>query len=259
MSELERLQNDFLRWLVQGDKTFELDILGSEKVGTELRLDIYRNAYRMRLLEALTDSYPALHTLLGDERFEAMAFAYLDTHPSHNFSIRWFGHRLSEFLTGSPEYRDIPVLAEMAAFEWALRDAFDAADVPVQDLDDLRRIAPEEWAALRFRLHPSLRRLDLSWNTAQLWSAIDQGSEPIPFEQNDYPIGWAVWRRDLRTFFRSLDVDEAWALDAAVDGETFGAICAGITEWVDELNAPQRAAGMVGRWVGEGLISAVEG
>jgi hypothetical protein len=85
-----------------------------------------------------------------------------------------------------------------------------------------------------------------------------QGSEPIPFEQNEYPIGWAVWRRDLQTFYRSLDVDEAWALDAAANGESFGAICAGITEWVDELNAPQQAAGMVGRWVEEGLISAVE-
>ena len=257
MPELERLQDDFLRWLVQGDQTFEQDILGSEKVSSGLRMEIYRNAYRLRLLEALTDSYPALHTLLGDDRFEALGLAYIEAHPSHNFSIRWFGHRLREFLAAATDYRDTPVLAEMAAFEWALRDAFDAADTPVLGLDDLRGIAPEGWAGMGFRLHPSLRRLNLSWNVPQLWSAVDQGSEPIPFEQNEYPIGWVVWRRDLQTFYRSLEVDEAWALDAAAHGESFGAICAGLTEWVDELNAPQRAAGMVGRWVEEGLIAAV--
>ena len=50
MPKLERLQDDFLRWLVQGDQTFEQDILGSEKVSSGLRMEIYRNAYRLRLL-----------------------------------------------------------------------------------------------------------------------------------------------------------------------------------------------------------------
>ncbi len=65
-----------------------------------------------------------------------------------------------------------------------------------------------------------------------------------------------IWRRDLQTFYRSLDVDEAWALDAVTDGENFGVVCAGLTEWVDELHAPQRAAGMVSRWAEEGLIAS---
>ena len=257
MAELERLQEDFFRWLTRGEREFEQDILGSAKVPAALRMEIYRNAYRLRLQDALVDSYPALHTLLGDDRFDTLGQAYIEAHPSHHFSIRWFGHRLGEFLAASPDYRETPVLAEMAAFEWALRDAFDAADSPVLGLDDLRGIAPEAWAGLGFRLHPSLRRLDLSWNVPQLWSAVDRGSGPIPHEQNPYPVGWAVWRRELQTFYRSLEVDEAWALDAAARGESFGAICAGLTEWVDELNAPQRAAGMVSRWVEEGLIAAV--
>lgn len=257
MAELARLQDAFLHWLIEGDKAFAGDILGTEKVSSGLRMEIYRNAYRQRLLEALTDSYPALHTLLGDARFEALGLAYIETHPSRNFSIRWFGHRLRAFLTAAPDYRETPVLAEMAAFEWALRDAFDAADTRVLGLDDLRAIAPEAWAGMGLRLHPSLRRLDLSWNAPQLWSAIDRGGEPIASLHNQYPVGWVVWRRGLQTFYRSLEVDEARALDAAADGESFGAICAGLTEWVDELNAPRRAAGMVGRWVEEGLIAEV--
>jgi len=132
------------------------------------------------------------YTLLGDDRFQALDLAYIDAEPSHHFPIRWFGHRLSRFLADAADYQDTPVLAEMAAFEWALRDAFDVADARVLGLDELRRIAPE-----------------------------------------------------------------ARALDAAANGAKFDAICAGIIEWVDEFNAPQRVAGTVSRWAEEGLIASV--
>jgi hypothetical protein len=257
LSDLRRLQGDFLDALLRGGGSFRERIHNTGRLDPEQRLGIYSNAYRVRLIDALSDAYPSLHTLLGDEGFQALGTAYIDARPSHHFSIRWFGDDLSAYLAGSADYGDIPVLAEMAAFEWALRGAFDAADTPTIGREDLQRIAPGDWAGLSFRLHPSVRRLNLSWNVPQLWNAIDQGAPPIKPERNDYPVGWVIWRRDLRTFFRSLDVDEAWALDVAGAGESFGDICAGLTEWVDELNAPQRAAALIGRWVDEALISEV--
>ena len=255
MSDLRRLQGDFLDALLRGRGSFQERIVSAGRLDPEQRLGIYSNAYRARLIDALSDAYPSLHTLLGDEGFRKLGMAYIDAWPSHHFSIRWFGDRLSAYLAGSADYADVPVLAEMAAFEWALRGAFDAADTPTISRDDLQRIAPEDWAGLSFRLHPSVRRLDLSWSVPQLWKAIDQDGPPIKPEKNDYPIGWAIWRRDLQTFFRSLEVDEAWALDAVGEGHSFGDICAGLTEWVDEFNAPRRAAEFLGRWVDEALIS----
>jgi hypothetical protein len=257
MPELASLQQAFLRWLLEGDERFGEAVEPGGRIATGLRLDIYRNAYRMRLLEALADSFPAVHTLLGDERFSALGLAYLDAHPSHRFSIRWFGHRLPELLGEHPEYREQPVLAEMAAFEWALRDTFDAAEATPTTLEDLRRLAPGDWAGLRFALHPALRLLVLAWNVPQLWSAIDAGEPPIEVVEAPHPIGWVIWRVGLISQFRSLEVDEAWALAAVRDGLDFGGVCAGLTEWVDEVHAPGRAASLVGRWVNDGLIGAV--
>ncbi|MEA3275452.1 MAG: DNA-binding domain-containing protein [Pseudomonadota bacterium] len=257
MSDLRRLQGDFLDALLRGGESFQARIVDAGPLDAGQRLGIYSNAYRARLIDALSDAYPSLHTLLGDEGFQTLGMAYIDARPSHHFSIRWFGDGLSAYLAKSLDYADIPVLAEMAAFEWALRDAFDAADRPTIGREDLQRIGPDDWADVSFRLHPSVRRLNLSWNVPQLWNAIDQGARPIKPEKNDYPIGWAIWRRGLQTFFRSLDVDEAWALDIAGEGKCFGDICAGLPEWVDELNAPQRAAGLIARWVEDALISEI--
>jgi Putative DNA-binding domain len=287
---LRRLQEDFQGYLLTPDARMHPHVHGSAQVSAEERLAIYANAYRLRLLEALGTDYPGLHTVLGDDEFDAMGRAYIAAHPSAHFSLRWFGDRLSEFLCSTAPYSQYPVFAEMAAFEWAKSDAFDAADSAVASINDMAAIPPDAWPGLQFIPHPSLRRLDLRWNVPTVWKAIDaaQGrasvaggtsagmheveqrkeqlprtlgataaQEPPALEQSDYPIAWLVWRQDLLTYFRSLNVDEAWALDALQRGATFAAICDGLTEWIDAQNVAVHAAGLLKQWLTDGLISEI--
>jgi len=247
MNSLLRLQENLFAWLLQGDGQIKGQVVETEKVSANIRLGIYADAYRLRLLKALQDSFPALHTLLGDERFQELGLAYIEAYPSQHFSIRYFGDHLSDFLARTPVYQETPVLYEMAVFEWTLRDVFDAADCATISLAALKKIAPEEWKNLHFRFHPSVRRVDFSWNVPSLWKAIEEGE--IRPQKNDYPIGWLFWRKDLRIFFRSVTVEEAWALDAIFDNQCFAEICAGLCE-------AQRAADFVLRWVEEGLLAA---
>lgn len=257
MSDLKRLQEEFLKYLQEGDHAIEEAVVGTEKVGVETRLGIYSNAYRYRLLEAMQETFPALHTLLGDDRFESMGFHYIDQCPSTHFSIRYFGDGLAAFLLTDKHYSQQPILAEMAAFEWTLREAFDGGNAERTKPEDLAVIAFEHWAALRFSFHPTVRRLDLSWNVPQLWQAIEDGADPQVPDQYDYPIGWLVWRHSLRTYYRSMDVDEAWAVDMVMEGGSFGDLCEGLCEWIDEENAAPRAAGFLSAWIKEGLIAGI--
>ena len=252
MSELVDLQRSMMQWLQSEEGDIKEKVVGTEKVSSEIRLAIYANAYRYRLIDALSDNYPSVHTLLGDEDFYNNGVKYIAAYPSHHFSIRYFGNQLETFL--AKQYKDTAVLAEMARFEWALRDAFDAKDIPSLDLDALQEIAPEAWVNLHFNLHPSAARLDLEWNVPQLWAAIENETGQIPFEQAEYPIPWLVWRKELKTYYRSLDVDEAWALDAVMQGQNFAKICEGVCEWVDEVHAPKRVAGFISQWLMDDLI-----
>lgn len=77
---------------------------------------------------------------------------------------------------------------------------------------------------------------------------------PAP-EAGEYPKSWLVWRQDLRTYFRSLSVDEAWAVDTAAGGSSFADICEGLCEWIDAQNVAAHAAGLLKRWVADGLVS----
>jgi len=80
---------------------------------------------------------------------------------------------------------------------------------------------------------------------------------PAPLE-SDYPQAWLVWRQDLKTWFRSLSVDEAWALDAARTGESFATICEGLCEWIDARNVALHAAGLMKQWITDGIVSGIE-
>ena len=254
MNSLRALQTQFLAYLRAPETQMQPAVVNTATVSADLRLKIYVDAYRLRLVDALADNYPVLHTLLGDDAFTELGARYLQAQPSQHFSIRHFGHRLAEFAAAEMPYAQQPVLADVAKFEWALRDVFDAADAIALTPNDLAAIAPELWPELRFKLHPAVRRLDLTWNAPALWKAIDEQLEPPPPQMNNHLTAWLIWRHDLKIQFRSLEVDEAWALDALRLNTTFADLCAGLCEWVDESQASLHAARLVRRWLTDGIL-----
>ncbi|MEA3301915.1 MAG: DNA-binding domain-containing protein, partial [Pseudomonadota bacterium] len=185
---LLELQQQFIRLLVNGDRQIQSRIIGTQKVPVETRLGIYADAYRFRLIDALADSYPSVHTLLGDDDFIVLANAYIDHCPSQHFSIRWFGHQLPTFLQQTAPYSGSPALREMALFEWTLRDVFDAQDFTPLTMDDLRQLPAERWSDLRLQFNPTIQRIELSWNVPALWQEIDKQLDPSEAISYDYPL-----------------------------------------------------------------------
>jgi hypothetical protein len=258
VKDLRDLQQRFADYLHGGGGDVPATVIGDDNADARERMDLYAGAYRARLVDSLGVDFPGLWTMLGDEQFYQLCLDYIRRHPSSYPSIRWFGNRLPEFLRQNAPYNEYPQVAEMAAFEWAQGLVFDARDAAAVSLETLAEVSPQEWADMCLEFVPAMQRLDLSWNIPLLWSAIDRKEDPMPeLEQQGYPVGWLLWRQDLVPGWRRLDVDEAWALDQAREGECFGNICEGLLEWVDEQNAPVRAAGFIKTWVSHRLIGGL--
>ena len=260
MTRLSHVQDDFQRFLLRGDAGIENHVAGTPDVTT--RLGIYRGGYGARLTEALQTNYPVLAQLLGESDFATMAAAYIRAHDSSYASIRYYGNDLEPFLAQDPTYASAPLLAELARWEWAMTETFDAADARAVDASAMASVPPEQWSELRFEWHPSLRRLQLLWNVPQIWNAITrQAPQPQPSLSAE-PEHWLMWRQDAdqdselagEIYFRSLDRIEAAALDAARGTSSFGEVCDLLCELVDEAAAPARAAGYLRDWLQSGLI-----
>ena len=255
MSELAALQGDFQQYLLRGDPAIEARVTGTARVPAMMRLGIYGGGYRGRLAEALSANYSALAKLL-DEDFTELAQAYVASHDSPYFSIRCYGEDLPGFLATQERYAAAPLLSDLARWEWAMTQVFDAADAAPLEAAALARVEPEAWAHLRFQWHPSVTRLDLEWNAPQVWQALTEDTERPAAALSAEPIPWLLWREGLTTYFRSLTATEAHALDAARRGWPFGELCELLCERVGDDEAPLTAATFLRGWVGAGMITA---
>jgi hypothetical protein len=254
---LADLQRELQHDLLGEPSTIAAAIVDAPPLPAEARLGIYRNAYRSRLIEALDDTYPVLHQLLGDETFEGLGNLFVAAHPSQHRSIRWYGRELADFLSTCAPFDEQPVLAEVARFEWTLSEVFDSADATPVDRASLMCVDAEAWATLTFRFHPSLRRTTFGWNTVAVWKAMSAETDPPAPEPSAEPVEWLLWRRSLENYFRSIDAAESAALGAAARGATFEEICAVLSAQLPEEEVPLRAATLVAGWAESGLIVGV--
>jgi hypothetical protein len=256
VSDLARIQGEFQEYLLRGTRAIEERVAGSARVPVETRLGIYAGGYGSRLIDALKSSYPALAALLGEEDFQALGARYVRSHDSPYFSIRNYGDALEEFLGEHADYASVPLLAELARWEWMLCAVFDATDAEPLGAAALARVAPADWPELRFTFHPSVRRLALSWNAPQLWKALTEGAERPELCVVAEPVAWLAWRQDLTTCFRSLEAGEAAALDAARKGQSFGELCELLAAAHGSERAAAEAAALLAAWLGAGLMVA---
>ena len=256
MSSLRELQQDLQRHLLGENSAVSSAIVDGPPLPAAARLAIYRNAYQVRLIDALHDTYPKLHAWLGDEMFMALGEAYVAAHPSVYRSIRWFGGDLQKFIADRAPYSEEPMLAELALLEWTLAEVFDAKDAQPLERAALSAVEPSAWSALTFQFHPSLKRLAFSCNTVAVWKAMSNDETPPPPERGPV-VPWLLWRQNLQNYFRSMTPVEAAALDSAARGRSFGEICAALSELLPEDEVPRAAASLLATWLDSGIIVAL--
>ena len=192
-------------------------LLGNDRLDAGSRLEIYRDMYRVRLVDAIGLEYPALSAALGDG-FRATVIAYIQAFPSASASIGHAGDRMPEFLSGWT--------ADLARLDRARSRVFDAEDAVPVTVDDLRSLAPEAWPDLRLSRAPSTERVFAAWAVETSWDEVQAGvevHEPAPAQYEEI----LVWRLgiSLRVAHRRLTPNEGVLLDVFDAGGTFGDAC----------------------------------
>src|SRR5208337_1064566 len=112
------------------------------------RIQVYADAYFLRLRDVLIEDFPTVAKILGAERFERLAQDYLRAFPSEHPSVRHLGRSMAEFIDRQSDVP--PYLGALARMEWAMIDAFDAPDVEPLTAESLREIDAAQWPALTF-------------------------------------------------------------------------------------------------------------
>jgi len=259
---LAELQARFQAAVMGGEDGILALVPGNSRTSNEVLLGVYRHAYVWRLIGVVETDHPVLAAYMGAESFEPMARGYIAAHPSRSPNARWVSHKVPEFLRD--RYGAYPELAEIAALERALSDAFDAPDAAALNLAGLAAYPPERWGDLSFSPHVSSTLLHQETNAFQIWQALKGGDEPPGVAGLDDGQTLLVWRREGVPTVRVLAPEEAMMWTEAQRGVPFGRLCELLAVFDDPETAALRAAQHLQGWItsealGEAVLSpAVE-
>jgi hypothetical protein len=256
MGRFAELQDLMQRAILAGDVEVLDTLAPGGREDKAVLLDVYRNAYVLRLVEIIGNDHPVLKVYLGETNFTGLCRTFIKAQPSTNRNARWVSQGLADFAAATKPWADHPEMGEIAWLERALGNAFDSADAPVLTLSALGEIPADGWAQVSFTFHPSLQRARFATNAGDIWTALKDGGEDHPAVAILHePQAIAVWREGLTSKWRALPVEEAMMLDAAREGVPFGVLCEMVATYAEPDSAAARAAGYLQGWIGAGMLS----
>lgn len=151
---------------------------GNSRMMPTDQLEVYREQFFLRHIGSLREDFPTVEYLLGAKKFDDLCRAYLKALPPSSFALRDASDRMATFLETTTPYREDSLLADCAKVEWALIEAFDAADAPPLDVSVLATIDEDAWDRVRIVFHPSVQFLNLTAPAHTFRTAVRGGEKP---------------------------------------------------------------------------------
>jgi len=158
---------------------------GNGRLEGGAQVEIYREQFFLRHVDALREDFGSLAHFLGPEAFASLARDYLAAHPPRSFSLRDLGQGLPPFVTDAR-------LRDLAHVEWAFVEAFDAGSLPALAASDLTSLGEAAWASLRIPLQPSVKLLALAYPAHEYRAAVRRSETPPPLTPR--PTFLAIYR-----------------------------------------------------------------
>lgn len=218
--------------------------------------DVYRNAYRATLVEALRETFPRTVRWVGDEAFAQAAAHHVIMHPPGGWTLDLVGEGFVETLE-ELFVRD-PDVADLAWLEWAMHLAFTARDAAPVDAAGFAvrtsAFGEDDWAAMRLTFLPSLAVRGVTSDCTALWRALADNAPPVSAMSLGEPGACIVWREGLTPVFRLAGRLETLGLTAMTAGGTFGDLCAVLQAAAPDTDVAASAGAMLGKWLAEGLV-----
>ncbi len=184
---------------------------------------VYRNNVAVGLIDALADTFPVVHALVGKDFFSAMARIYSRLFLPSSPVLLNYGADFPDFIATQEETRATPYLADVARLEWAWNRAYHAADMAPITIDELAAVPRQAVENTGFQFHPSTALLTSPWPIVSIWQA-HQESDPerLLGKLPEHGQAAMIVRPQLNVLVRALDPLAYDFVRALSEGERLG-------------------------------------
>jgi hypothetical protein len=173
MPALPDLQRSFTEFLLSAPGTRPdaalCNAIREQTVPAERRLAIYKNNVYTQLIEALRDSFPAVHRLTGAEFFRFAATEYLMAHPPRSPTLLAYGENFPAFLERFEPASSVPYLPDVARLERLYLEAYHATEALSLPKAAFAKYLSERLTQPHLRLLPSARLMASPFPVSRIW------------------------------------------------------------------------------------------
>lgn len=215
----------------RGDLAAVAQTLTADAVPAPRRLAVHRGTVSNSLVATLAAAYPALARLVGDSSFRFAALRFIAAVPPKAAQLWRYGAGFDGFLRSLPETSGMGWLADLAALEWAMHEAYFAADAAPLDPAGLSAVPQERVAGLRFSFLPSARRLATAWAALELRErALDVAVDPQSVTPEARAAQLLVLRASDAVTATAIAPADAAFIDILLAGGSLGAAAAAVPD-----------------------------
>src|SRR5438874_5796013 len=155
MHDLATLQSEVTAALLAGRLADVAHAFTANGKHAGRRLSIYRNNTFISVTGALKTNFPVTMRMVDERFFAYAANAFIAGHPPREPRLAAYGAKFPKFLARFPASRAYPLVAEMAAFEWAIVKAMTAPALDPAPAALLQRLNSAQ-ASPHLSLQPNL-------------------------------------------------------------------------------------------------------
>jgi len=228
MSTLLELQMRLRRAVLGGDTAEIVAAIRGDELDPAARLGVYRHHAFTTLGDALQGTFPVVCRLVDKRFFAYAAHEYLRKHPPHSRCLVEYGADFADFLAGFEPCQDLPYLADVARFEWALNIGATVREATPLQAEMLAGVPPREAAYVALRLQPSLSYFASPWPIDAIWQANKEDEVP-PIDITSGGTSLEIRRAGEAVVWRRLDPGTFAFRTALADGLVLAAAMAAAT------------------------------
>ena len=159
MLSLEAAQANFIATINEGPDTLNQSLFNGPIDRILLGLKAHANTISHARLVALEETFPLTRHALGDEKFNQLSRAYVETPDARACDANSIGNVFSSFLHAAAANQ--PIL-DLASIEWAWLESYHAAEATRLALDELALLSEAALLKLVVGWHPATRLVPIS-------------------------------------------------------------------------------------------------
>ncbi|MGE0172087.1 MAG: putative DNA-binding domain-containing protein [Oligoflexales bacterium] len=205
-TSLKKLQTRFAEAVLDKNLTPELmaEIKVPARVAHPARiLDVHREGYFLRLIEALGETYDATWWLLGDKDFFEHARAYVNHNKSSYYNLSDYGQSFPYYLAETLESKKFYFLTDLARLEWEFKEIFHTAQHTTLDPEVLQ----SKLAGENITLHlGAVRTMRSAHKVIEIWRNRNKPYDQVSFDTEGNEI-ILLFKQEGKIFMQ--DIPEA--------------------------------------------------